>query len=214
MPPKIAEIKLTHFDGEVYEPAEDSFMLVDALVDDWPNIEKTSPTICLEIGSGTGYVICSAALLLQGSGVCFATDVNPRAAAATQATLAAHGVSAEVAIGDLFAGLQPRLSGQVDVLLFNPPYVPTPSEEVGRGGVSAAWAGGDKGREVIDRVLPQVNRLLSATGCLLMVLVQENDIEEVCQRLQESGLQSRVLLKRTADEEILFILKAWNSSLQ
>jgi methylase of polypeptide subunit release factors len=39
---------------------------------------------------------------------------------------------------------------------FNPPYVPTPDEEVHRGGIAAAWAGGYKGRVVIDRVLDQV----------------------------------------------------------
>ena len=105
--------------------------------------------------------------------------------------------------------------GAVDVLLFNPPYVPTPSEEVVHpsqdgcrgyvahsqtGGatvfdsictddsirspylpttdITAAWAGGLRGREVIDRFIPTIEPLLSVTGLCYMVLVKENQPEE------------------------------------
>ena len=36
----------------------------------------------------------------------------------------------QVVITDLVSGLQDRLRGRVDVLVFNPPYVPSPPEEV------------------------------------------------------------------------------------
>jgi release factor glutamine methyltransferase len=52
------------------------------------------------------------------------------AAQVTQDTLEAHGVQADIIVTDLVRGLEDQLSGAVDVLLFNPPYVPTPEHEV------------------------------------------------------------------------------------
>lgn len=42
------------------------------------------------------------------------------------------------------------------VQVFNPPYVPTPDQEVHMPGIAKAWAGGLRGRVVIDRFLPMV----------------------------------------------------------
>ena len=41
----------------------------------------------------------------------------------------------------------------IDISVFNPPYVPTPSEECNANDIRASWAGGVDGREVIDELL-------------------------------------------------------------
>ncbi|XP_070642159.1 methyltransferase N6AMT1 isoform X7 [Bos indicus] len=103
------------------------------------------------------------------------TDVNPEAAACTLETARCNKVHIQPIITDLVKGLLPRLKESVDLLVFNPPYVVTPPEEVGSRGIQAAWAGGRNGREVIDRFLPLAPDLLSPRGLFYLVTIKENN---------------------------------------
>ncbi|KAG6371668.1 hypothetical protein JVT61DRAFT_9383 [Boletus reticuloceps] len=53
-----------------------------------------------------------------------------------------------------------RLRRSVDIILFNPPYVPTDREESvhaqGSAGIAGSWAGGLDGMEVTNRFLDNV----------------------------------------------------------
>ena len=105
-------------------------------------------------------------------------------------------------------GLFASLRGKTDVLLFNPPYVLTPSEEVTRGGVAAAWAGGVDGREVTDRLLPLVCDILAPGGTFMLVLLEQNKPKEVAAILEEQGLECAVVATTSADEERLHVMRA------
>jgi len=72
--------------------------------------------------------------------------------------------------------------------LFNPPYVPTPDEEVERDGIARAWAGGHRGRRVIDRLLPHLGGLLAPGGHCFMVTVLENEPEDIIRQLAAQGI--------------------------
>jgi len=71
--------------------------------------------------------------------------------------------------------LKCRLQRRVDLLIFNPPYVVTPSEHIGSHQLEASWAGGVKGRQVMDRLFVQVPTLLSDRGVFYVVVVRDND---------------------------------------
>ena len=59
-------------------------------------------------------------------------------------------------VANLADNVLTRLAGQVDVLLFNPPYVPSDESEMQGRDLSRAWAGGVDGRQVLDQLLPNV----------------------------------------------------------
>ncbi|XP_062982793.1 methyltransferase N6AMT1 isoform X2 [Elgaria multicarinata webbii] len=164
--------------GEVYEPSEDTFLLLDALEGDAEELRSAG-----------------------------CTDINPVASLCTAETAIRNNVDVQPIVTDLVTGLLPRLHGKVDVLLFNPPYVVTPSVEIQSHGIEAAWAGGKNGREVMDRLIPLVSDLLSAKGLFYLVTIKENNSDEIIETLQKCGLQGTRALSRQAGRENLSILK-------
>lgn len=152
----------------VYEPSDDTFLLLDALEADRERLTASAPALCMEIGCGSGVVITSLSKLLPGSH-CMALDINETALAVARRTaeLNGRGAAIEFVRGDLLTAFRffeyRREPSLIDVLIFNPPYVPSEPDEIGLGckwapKLSAAWAGGIAGREVIDRLLPQLRR--------------------------------------------------------
>ncbi|KAL2921000.1 HemK methyltransferase family member 2 [Bienertia sinuspersici] len=139
----------------------------------------------------------------------FATDINPHAVETTKKTLEAHGVHAEVMLMDIASALENRLAGLVDVVVVNPPYVPTSEDEVGCEGIVASWAGGEDGRTVIDRILPVVDKLLSEKGWLYMLTLAANKPSELCGLMMKKGYASKIIVQRSTEEESLHVIKFW-----
>lgn len=212
----------------VYPPSDDTFLLLEALADDLPLLRELSPRLCLEIGSGTGAALAGLAMLLsaqEATGavgsraqparpLLVATDKNPDAVACTRTTLARHGGSAPavnmVVQSSFVSGM--RLAGQVDVGLCNPPYVPTPPEEMLGCGIEVSWAGGDRGRQMIDQLLPQLPGLLSPRGVFYLVCVAENEPQDLLAAASQLGgpnarLEGTVARQERRGIEELFVLR-------
>ncbi|KAK2583236.1 hypothetical protein KPH14_009253 [Odynerus spinipes] len=137
----------------VYEPAEDSFILIDALETDLETLKALKPLMCLEIGSGSGVVITALAMALNehSQGYYIAIDINPNACRSTKRTGRINSVDINVIQMDLLKNLHDDQT--FDIIIFNPPYVVTESDEVTETRlVSKTWAGGSHGREVMERL--------------------------------------------------------------
>jgi release factor glutamine methyltransferase len=142
----------------------------------------------------------------------FVTDINPEAIRVTKSTAEINGLPVSEVRAfqcDLASGILQQLENKVDILIFNPPYVPTPDEEVGSMGIEASWAGGINGRVVLDRALPQIARLLAFPhGVAYIVVVDDNYPEQIAQTMDDKyGIKVIPWLRRRARNEFLTILK-------
>lgn len=211
----------------VYPPSEDTFALLDALELDLPLLRRLQPTLALEIGCGSGVVATAMATTLSTTGW-WATDISMAACQAAVLTASSGVASGRVCPvrTDLAGGLRCRF----DLIVFNPPYVPSTCAELQtaqstvrssgcssdekedeRGDVdarlSAAWAGGPRGRCVIDRFLYRFPELLSSGGVLYMVVIEENGVDQLAEIAAANGFVMHVVLRRRAGCELLYVLR-------
>lgn len=90
----------------------------------------------------------------------------------------------DVNVGRGMEARQDNVGQPFDVILFNPPYVPTSQEELDAATkkkdlITAAWCGGPRGRVVLDRFLRLLPTYLACPGRCYIVLIRENDVEDV-----------------------------------
>lgn len=176
-------------DDQVYAPAEDTFLLRDAAL-----AEVRPDDRVLEVGCGSGAV---SAALLGSAGSVAATDINPHA------VRAARTLGVETVRTDLMAGVR----GPFDLVLFNPPYLPTAPEERLDDWLEYALDGGPTGRETIERFAADVGRVLAPFGRILLLVSSLTGPEEV--RKHFAGLGYIVLLaaKERVEGEDLLVLR-------
>ena len=176
-------------DTHVYNPAEDTFLLLES-------IQYTTQETILEIGTGCG--IISLVCAYEGATV-IATDINPYALHLTQANQQILKGEIQLVQGSLFTMIQP--DALFDIIIFNPPYLPTTTKEQLPGWINAAFDGGKTGTIVIDEFLQQLPQHLTPTGTAYFV---SSSLQKNCHfqsTLQESPLTCRVFNEQLIGDE-------------
>lgn len=174
---------------QVYPVAEDTLLLLEAAF-----AESRPKDRVLEVGTGSGHV---AASLLDRVKSVFAVDINPYAAA----TARARGV--DVVRTDLFAGLR----GRFDLVLFNPPYLPTNPEERLEDWLEYALDGGPDGRRTIARFLTELDEVLAPAGRALLLVSDLTGVEEVQALTGANGFSTTLVRESMTEGERLVVLR-------
>ena len=190
-----AQVKLGDTDL-VYEPSEDSFLLADTA------LREAEPGMhILEVGTGSGFV--SAVLLANLKDIrLIATEINPNAARCAKA----NGV--EIIRTDLFRGIRLKIpEARFDLILFNPPYLPTSKEEKVPGWLNYAFDGGISGREILDRFLDEVRDYLRPGGKILVLISSITGLEAVEERIKSPGFKADVAGRKKVSFEELMVVR-------
>jgi HemK-related putative methylase len=157
----------------VYQPAADSRLLAETAAE----ADIDSGDLVLDVGTGSGYV---ANRVHEATGArVVGTDINPDAC--RQAT----DTGVAVVRADMFAPFPDRT---FDVVVCNPPYLPTPPEQEWDDWMEEALSGGEDGRAMVEPFLDGVGRVLAPDGVAYLLISTLTGPDVVREMAREAGL--------------------------
>lgn len=176
----------------VYQPQQDSRLLVDSMHETGLIPGRRVLDLC----TGSGFVAIAAAEL--GGARVTAFDTCPYAVRCTRGNAALAGVDIDVREGSWIAALD---CAPFDVVVANPPYVPTPpggDAEVicPSAGPSWAWNAGIDGRLVLDPLCETAPKLLCDGGSLLLVHSALSGVQQSLDALKWAGMDAKVIASK------------------
>jgi len=179
---------------EVYEPAEDTFLLADNL-----KVEKDERL--LELGTGCGLISILAA---KAGALVVSTDINPAAINCARENAVNCRVLdfIDFRLGDLFEPVKGEL---FDIIIFNPPYLPVERGEALNTPIDRAWEAGEDGRAVIDRFLSLFEQHLKPKGKVLLIQSSLSDISKTLEILEEKSYRIKTIRKNLPFEQLCLV---------
>ena len=186
------EIRITT-ERDVYEPAADTELLVKS-------IRLREGERVLEIGTGTGIIAIHCAK--HGCRVT-ATDVVAEALDLARENAQQNTVDVNLLEGDMFE----PVDGKFDVIVFNPPYLPTAPEDLTDSPLDKALDGGPDGTDVTIRFLEQVDQYLTHQGRAYIVVSSLQEDGKIENALHRQHLVARRRGSEKFDFETISVLE-------
>lgn len=188
-----SESELDEYGIAIEDAGQEATLAQDAAVDAAP----TEPRIArvLEVGCGTGCISLSLAWERRGHVTCTATDIEPRAIDLATKNRDALGLTSdEVAFSltNLVSSIPREEWGTFDVLVSNPPYIPTDvmrslPHEVKDFEPDLALEGGADGLDIFRRLLNAAPYMLRAGG-LFACELYEGALDAAAELCRQAGL--------------------------
>lgn len=202
---------------DVYPVEPDTQFIMDTLQSEAAILRARRPMIVVEVGCGNAAVSVLLSRLLGETSQpapIFATDISAAAVSASQETAASNRATLLLARMDLLTALRP---GTVDLLVFHPPYVATTQDLLTKASSSTAtqgraadiaaaswtWAGGPRGRVVLDRLVADLHRLLSPSGAAFLLFYEA---VELVPDLVAKGLRAQVVSETKHGDSHFFLI--------
>ncbi len=144
------------------------------------------------MGTGTG-ILAKAAV---NAGEIIAADIDEESVSFLEKSFQKTD-KIKVKKSDLFNNVK----GKFDVIIFNPPYLPSSKYK------DVALDGGKKGYEVIERFLKQAGKYLNKNGFILLLYSSLSKLRKIRQIIKQNGFVEEILEEKKVAFEKLYAVK-------
>jgi len=157
--------------SEIYQPAEDSYLLQKCLTSFLKG--KSKPISILDMGSGSGIQARTCKKLKFKNILC--VDINPDAVKSLK----------EEGFKSILSDLFEKIDKKFDLIIFNPPYLPRDKREPEDSQINTT--AGDKGYEIIIKFLKQAKNHLNSGGRILLLFSSLSKPKVIKQEAKKIG---------------------------
>ena len=194
----------------VYYPSDDTYLILDFFENninndffDGKNIKNVKRI--LDLGTGTGIIAIFLQLIkkkhLKFKPEIYSSDILKEALECAKLNEISNNDKNEIKFieSDLFFNFPNSLKNSFDVVIFNPPYLP--SLNLISGGdskemIDYCWNGGKRGLETILKFLDQVKLFLNNDFYIYFISSSRADLKELSEQILKKGFKNKIMEKK------------------
>ena len=202
---------------DVYSPADDSYLIIDYLkrvIDNkkFDGVSLQSIKRVLDVGTGTGIIAIFLELTKlrynKFQSEIYASDVNPNAIKCAEINEKTNNLNGIHFIkSDLFESFPKRLKHGFDIIIFNPPYLPSiPNLKNEKDDIT--WDGGDSGIEKTLLFFKRVKDFLSHNGLIYFICSSNSSDQYLIENLTSQGFNIEEVDRKHVFFEDIMLKKA------
>ena len=205
----------------VYSPSDDTYLLLDYFkkvitLEHFDGLKLSKITNILDMGTGTGIIAIFFQklkdLITNFNPKIYASDILSEALVCAKSNERLNNINKKIHFihSDLFNSFPDKLQNRFDLIIFNPPYLPSieyHDSNKKSSKLDISWDGGPKGYDVFLRFIKQFQLFIKLDSPSFGYYISSSytDLDELNTQIEKCNLFNEVLLKKHVSFEDIIL---------